>query len=107
MNDMKRNLHVNGFYPVLNEIHDKAARGGDDMQDRVAIVFDPYHHNAEILFVGEEDECLVIVKDWYNDVFCGETPWEKLEWRREGESLIQNIYDPKIVIGKSTILESF
>jgi len=70
------------------------------MQDRMAIVFDPYHHSAEILFVGEEDECLAIVKEWW---LCGEVPWGKLEWRRENGNLVQDIYDPKVVIGKSTI----
>ena len=77
--------------------------GGGMMQDRMVIAFDPYQHKAEILFVGEQDECEVEAKNWWENILCSDIAWDKLEWREENGSQIQDTYDPKVVICGSTI----
>jgi hypothetical protein len=74
------------------------------------IVFDTYHRTAEILFVGEYDDCLVVAKDWWMDMMGVETDWEKLEWRKDKKgNMVQSDYEPMMVIKSESIMpcESF
>ena len=71
---------------------------------KMAIVFDTYHHTAEILHVGTEDECLVEVKSWWDDMIGAETAWEKLGWQRDDKgNFIQSTYEPMVVICESIV----
>ncbi len=71
---------------------------------KMAVVFDSYHHTAEILFVGEEDKCLAETKEWWDDMIGAETAWEKLDWQRDTKGrLIQSTYAPMVVICESTV----
>lgn len=66
---------------------------------KMAVIFDAYHHNAEILFVGEESECLTKLEKWWNDMMGAETSWEELTLEKDSRgNSVQSTFDPMFVI---------
>jgi hypothetical protein len=78
------------------------------MADRMAVVFDSYHHTAEILCVGDEDECMAEIKAWWDDMI-DEPDWDDLDWYDDGRgNMVQSTFDPMVVIcGTSIAYEHF
>lgn len=71
---------------------------------KMVVIFDSYHHNAEILFVGEESECLTEIEKWWDDMIGAEIAWEKLVLDKDSRgNLVQSTFDPMFVICKPKV----
>jgi len=71
---------------------------------KMAVIFDSYHHTAEILFVGEEAECLTELEKWWDDVIGAETEWKVLDLEKDSKgNLVQSTFDPMFVICESNV----
>ena len=73
---------------------------------KMAVIFDSYNHNAEILFVGEESECLSEMEKWWDDMMGVEVSWKDLIRDLEKDSrgnVVQSTFDPMFVICESNV----
>lgn len=71
---------------------------------KMAVVFDLYHHNAEILFVGDESECLSEMEKWWDDMMGVEVSWKDLDLEKDSRgNVVQSCFTPMFVICESKV----